>query len=268
MEVLTFTKMQIIEETTRPGERYINPSKETFDSLPETFSHTQDSVYFDIVVEKDDDYIFFIFKYGNTEPWDENLTHIHTGVKKPNQRAKDETELNKQAFFLYHYKNKILYVSNSQRKSLFQSILKDKIQRDFIIKSIYIDEDEFIKTLNECSEISFTHVENIFSHNSKKKQALVDLSGIDSPNEFTIFAKYKRDNTLIKFIKELIMEKREQKIKGLTICGLDENGLNMVYNVDSFTQKIKVLCPKDDNKQFIDVEVKERLLQEIKNERY
>ena len=262
MAEITFSIMQLIEEVKTSGERFITPTESSFNSLEDSFSYSKDKTYYEISIKKSNDYAYFICDFGNPEPRDENLTNIKTGSKTPNQRTSEETELNNQAFFLFHYEKKRMYVSNSQKKGLLESILKEKLNTDYQIKPIFKGKDEFINTLQSCNKISFTHINNLFSNDSDKKQALIDLTGTDAPDEFTISAKYKKEK-IVGFIDNIFQAKQDNKIDSLVICGTDESGFETIYNVDTFQQKIKITATKDDNGKFDADEVCSKLLNEI-----
>ncbi|MDR0307396.1 MAG: hypothetical protein LBI42_11245 [Chitinispirillales bacterium] len=266
MAELQFATMQIIEESENSGVRFVTPTKETFSKLEESFNYTKDGSFYNVTVEKHDDYAFFVFTFGNPAPRDENLTNVNTGDKIINQRTMEQAELNNQAFFLFHYEEQLLYVSSSKKKILFESILKEKIQTDFKIKNIYKNEDEFIDVLKECSSISFTHVNNLFNNDSTKKHALVDLTGTDAPDEFTITARYKKNNEIVDFIKGLFQAKRNFEINTLVIKGIDEKGFETVYNSDTFQKKISIHCAKDSNGKFVHDDIRNNLLRKLENE--
>jgi hypothetical protein len=213
-------------------------------------------------LKKNDDYAFFICYFGNPEPRDENVTNVNTGEKTPNQRTTEETELNNQAFFLFHYAKQRLYVSNSKKKSLLESILKEKLSTDYKIKNLFKDREEFLNTLQSCNEISFTHINNLFSNDSTKKQALKDLTGTDAPDKFTISAKCKKEN-IVDFIKNIFQAKQDSHIDSLVICGTDDSGFETIYNVDTFQQKINISANKDENGKIKIDEVRDNLLKEI-----
>jgi hypothetical protein len=262
MAEITFSIMQLIEESTSSGDRFVFPSKDSFALLEDAVKFNDNQTRFEINIEKADDYTFFVFKFGNPSPRDENLTDINTGNKRENSRTTTEVELNNQAFFCYHFQKNLLYLSNSQKKTAFEKMLKEKLNTDFKLKTLFKDINEFLNTLKECSRINFSHINDLFSSDSTKKQALADLTGTDAPNEFTITAKYSKHN-IENFIRSLSQEKNNNKISSLIINGLDESGFGIVYNTESFQQKIKIAATKDDNGKFKTDEVLNNLLNEI-----
>jgi hypothetical protein len=264
MAEVQFSIMQLIEESESSGDRFVCPTSNSFATLEETinFNDNHNQTLFEITVEKTEGYAFFIFNFGNPMPRDGNLTNIHTGEKRENSRTITEVELNNQAFFLYHYQKNLLYLSNSQKKAAFERMLKEKLNTDFKLKTLFKDIDEFLQTLKECNRINFSHINDLFSSDSAKKQALVDLTGTDAPNEFTITAKYSK-HKIENFIRNLSQEKSNNKISSLVINGFDESGFGIVYNTESFQQKIKIDCTKDENGKFDITTLKENLLKEI-----
>ncbi|MDD2595537.1 MAG: hypothetical protein PHD11_06975 [Bacteroidales bacterium] len=262
MAEVQFSVMQLIEESANSGDRFVFPTQNTFATIENDIKFNDNQTLFEITVEKTEEYTFFVFNFGNPTPRDEKLTNIHTGEKRENSRTITEVELNNQAFFLYHYKKKLLYLSNSQKKTTFERMLKEKLNIDFKLKTLFKNIDDFLHTLKECNRINFSHINDLFSDDSTKKQALVDLTGTDAPNEFTITAKYS-EHKIENFIRNLSQEKSDNKISSLIINGIDENGFGIVYNTESFQQKIKIDCTKDENGKFDITEIKENLLKAI-----
>lgn len=113
--------------------------------------------FYDVHVDVQDDYVWFSLNFGNSIPRDSKVTNINTGKKRNNNRAIDEAELNNQVFYLYRFSTGRLYASS--RKEVFEAILKTKMQKDFTAKSLFVDVDEFMEMVKECSYIQFTSAE-------------------------------------------------------------------------------------------------------------
>ena len=108
MAEITFSIMQLIEESTSSGDRFVCPTKNSFALLEDTVKFNDNQTLFEINIEKKEDYAFFVFNFGNPSPRDENLTDINTGEKRENNRTITEVELNNQAFFLYYFQSNLL----------------------------------------------------------------------------------------------------------------------------------------------------------------
>lgn len=258
-----FYLMQLIEDSLQQGERFVPLDADSFKDIPETFHTLVDNTYYEVSVQKHIDYIWFIFDFGNPSPRDENLTNINTGEKKDNPRKYIETELLKQLFCLYHYSKKILYLSNSKKQGLFKSILKEKLDTDYIVKNFYKTHEEFISLIKSIEEISFTEARNLFNLNSKERHALIDLTGTDAPDNFTITAKYSNTNRIKTFIFHLFEAKSKHSLNDLLIRGTDDRNFSVLFNNDTFSRKLNIQCAKDENGKFDTESVKEALLKVI-----
>ena len=265
-ENIGFALMQLIEEPQQGAERFVNPDADSFKDIPDFFKILVDKAYYEVSVQKQIDYIWFYFKYGKPLPRDKNITNIKTGAKKKNPREEIETELLKQLFCLYHYPKNILYLSDSRKHKFFGSVLKEKIGRDFIVKKIFKTKDEFIELIKTVNEVCFTEARNLFNENSKERQALIDLTGTDAPDDFTITARYSKNN-IKKFLMKLFEAKAKPNsaLKDLIICGTDENNFSVIFNNDTFSQNIIINAAKNEDSVFDPESVKNALLTGIKS---
>jgi len=257
--------MQLTEESQHGIDRFDYPNFDTFKDIPDSFNFRHSNSYYEVSVHKHTDYIWFYFKFGNPIPRDENLTNIDTGEKKENPREDIEAELLKQLFCLYHYSQKKLYLSNANKQNLLKAVVDEKLESNFIIKSIFKTKEEFIALLKTVNEISFTEVRNLFNENSKERQALIDLTGTDAPDDFTIKAKYSK-NKIRNFLNHLFetKSKPDSSLKDLIIRGTDENNFSVIFNNDTFSRKVIIQSEKDENATFNPESIKNELLKGIK----
>lgn len=263
MEKICFNVLQIIEENQKIGDRFIYPTTETFKDIEEEFSILIDGVYYEVVIEKTDSFIWFSFDFGRPNPRDEHLTDIITGEKRENEREITEAELIQQFFCLYNYSTELFYISNIKKKNIIRNILKEKIKQTFSFSNILKTKEEFISILKEVNKITFTETRHLFSHDSKRRNALKDLTGIDAPKEFTIEANYEKSNQLNSFLTNLFEGKNRHELKDLIICGNDENDFEIVFNNDTFSKKIEIKNAKNENGKYIPNDIKENLLKEL-----
>ncbi|AJI72440.1 hypothetical protein AQ14_227 [Francisella tularensis subsp. novicida D9876] len=263
---LSFNILQIIEETKDIGDRYINPTLNSFKGLEEEFNHydPNSKTYYQVTFEESEDYVWFYLNFGKPNPRDDYLTNVENGTKRSNDRHIKEAELTMQCFCFYDLNSELFYISNSKKKSILISILGEKLNRNFIFKEIKKTKEEFIEILSRVSEISFTEVKDLFNNDSKKRQALIDLTGVDAPEKFTISANYHKNSQIIEFIKNLFSEKQKHSLSDLVIKGIDENDFAVVFNNETFNRSVEVLCDKDENGKFLEEEAKKALLKEIR----
>lgn len=196
-------------------------------------------------------------------PKDENLTNIITGDKSPNKREDDEVELTSQLFILYHYENKVLYISNIRKMKFINDVLSQKLNKKFLVKKYFKTREEFIQSIKTITEITFTDVANLFNDN-QERNALIDLTGTGAPEKFKITAKYPKNiaGKLIGFINKKF-EKVGTNYSSLIIKGTDESDFDFVYNQESFVKKIEISCNRNNLGKFMADEVKKELLNKI-----
>jgi chaperonin cofactor prefoldin len=262
MANLSFSILQIIQENKKKGERYISPTVDTFKDIDTNFNILIDDTYYEVFIEKKDNYIWFELDFNKPNPRDEHLTNIKTGEKRENDREKEETELIHQFFCLYNFKNNLFYISNSRKQNVIKTILNQKTTYNFLFNTIKKTKEEFIELLDEVTEITFTEAGHLFNQDSKKRQALQDLTGTDSPTNFTINATYDKPK-IIPFIKSLFREKENNLFKDLIIKGQDTNKFEVIFNNDTFSRKVEIIASKDENGKFIPDSVKKNLLEVV-----
>jgi len=263
MDKLSFNILQIVEESQVSGDRFIYPNKETFKDIEEDFHRLIEGTYYEVIADDNEDFIWFSFKFGKPNPRDNHVTHVKTGEKRTNQRDTEETELLYQFFCLYNYNTNYLYISNTNKKNILKKIIHEKTDKKYTFKSIKKTADEFMSILNKVDKITFTETKNLFSQDTKRRQALVDLTGTDAPDAFTIEAEYGEQSTIKKFINRLLTEQTNHTLKDLIICGSDEDDFDVIFNNDTFTRKVDIECKKDESGKYSADEVRESLICEL-----
>lgn len=250
MDTVSFNLMQIIFEPNNKGERFVSPNVKIFETLQPTGSYTSNNLYYEVssFIDENKTYLWMVFNFGKTYPRDEQVTNIKTEIKRNNDRKEDEVELLNQ-FFVYYAGSNTIYISDSRKKSMLIDYFKRILNIDVIIKHFYKTKEEIIESLQHINAIEFTHANDLFSDESKQKQALIDLTGCDAPVRFRIIANYN-SKQLTPFIKHLMNAKTNQQIQDLVICGRNEEDFSFIYNNDSFCRKIDCTCNKNENGKF------------------
>lgn len=132
MAKIKFSKFQLLKDVDDRGERILPPKKDDFNGLEDLEKYVEEKNYYDIKIIREEDYVWFVFDYGNPEPRDPILIDINTGEKTENQRTLFQTELLQQFFALYFYSTGELYLSNSQKKNFFICFLKTNYRLIFL----------------------------------------------------------------------------------------------------------------------------------------
>ncbi|MCB6840243.1 hypothetical protein [Weissella viridescens] len=245
-----FSKFQLMCINGDKGPVYIEPRSEMFSELDDFFYFEKEpNTLYTANVRNNKNYLFIDFRYGRSEPRAEKVIDLQNKQERVNPRHRSEAELRQQLFVYYDFQLKVLYISNQNRKNLILEILEDKLKYKFIIKTIYSDMDTFIKKINSVKEIQFTSTDDIFSQDSKKREALVSLTGVNAPTRVTLKTDYKKNvlQQLKMFLDDLVRESDEYKLEGLVVKGKDDGGFEQTFNADSLVSKIKINVKKDEN---------------------
>jgi hypothetical protein len=269
MDSINFSNFQVIHESKNEPLVFNPITPDTFKDFDTKFKFVSDTTYYDGFCEKNEEYISIYLEYGRTNPRRDEVVDIVTGESEKNLRLETQMELLKQSFFLYYYRKNTLFLSNSKHQSLYQSILKDKLQIDLIIKHIFVDIEQFIEQLRTVNRIAFTSFNDLFTEDGDMARALTDLTGTNTPTVFSIETHYDRPRMdgIKAFIRKLKLHNDNQKVGKLVISGLNDQGLSTYYNLDTFTEKIEVKSNKTNEGIFDHKEIFQQLLKEINDER-
>lgn len=263
MAIITFSIWRLIKENKNSGLRWEYPNKEDF---PEELDKDLDSPkgMEHVLVRKEGDGVFFAIESGSAEPRDDFVIDINSKEKRENPRKETEIELLKQLFVYYDFKTNLLYLSDIRFRKHFEDIIHKIIGNNYILKGIYKEKAAFLEIIKTVEEIKFVTQNDLFSADSKKKTALVDLTGVTDDIDLTLDIKTNSHRFRpLKFLKELMEEEDKYALSGLLIRGKDDKGLECVYNQENFIRKINISAEKISGK--FDVEdVRKNIQREIK----
>ena len=100
-------------------------------------------------IDKRNDFLLISIAEGHFLPLSENVYDRLLNREVPNKRNENEAEWLSQTFAVYDFRNKIFYLSNSNKKAdikaLFGIILKGREKTPVEILNIYKNVDDFIK---------------------------------------------------------------------------------------------------------------------------
>lgn len=260
---MTFYKARIILTSTTKPEKLNNATKDDFECISkEIFTHKNNN-YYKVYTENTDEYFWLVLEYNNPSPRRDTILDTETKQEKKNARSPTEVELIKQGFFLYHYEKQILYIKNYDDKKILLDILKENNKNNkYRIDSFYQDSEHFVKTLDSIQEIRFADANGLFGGGLRKT---LNIDQDSQPDDFVLSLKYKDKSkkSILSFIKNLFDSNNNLRIKDLLIKGKDENNFGVIFNQNTFFQKITIK-PLKTNENIWDKEsVKEKLLEAI-----
>jgi len=239
---ITFSAFQFIIGETKP-------ILDFFTELNEEPYKTKDNTY-KITIEKIDKRFMWIYaRYGGSLPYSEDVVDTKTDEIIDNPRKINHVELNKQLFCLYDSKEYNLYLSNSNKKSFLEFYFKETLKKDVSIKRFFKNPKEFVEQINTIEKISFTSKQNVFTVNSGLFDDVEDIFGLGKPENFKVDINYEGKNKTAKF-KELftnmLSKNDNREIHSLVCIGKDDNNIESIFDIGSFTQTQEVIEKKDD----------------------
>lgn len=261
---MEFYKARIILTSTTKPEKLNHATKDDFEHISkEIFIHKKNN-YYKGYIENTDEYFWLAIEYNSPSPRRDTILDTQTKQEKKNTRSLTEVELIQQGFFLYHYEKQILYIKNYDDKKILLDILQESNKNNkYEIDSFYQDSEHFIKTLDSIQEIRFADANGLFGG------GLIKTLNIDQdsrPDDFVLSLKYKDKSKkkILSFIENLFVSKDNLHIKDLLIKGKDKNNFGVIFNQNTFFQKITINEPLKTNESIWDKEnVKEKLLEAI-----
>lgn len=248
--------------------KFINQSDNKL-SFNETVYNLSDGVnkflMLEISYKENDRFILIAIKDGLSKPRPDTVHNILTLDERPNPREDFEVEA-KISYALIDTKSSLLWISNYKKKSTLLDFLKNQQNCiDIELKNIY-NEKEFVDTLNSISGISISAEPSIFIEHELSANLINDPLGYNAEIA-TLNFKYKHAHLLDKLrdnIRSLIDKK--DSFKRIVITGRDKNDIGMTFNTNIFSRRIEFRSTVDDNGMFIQDEMFNNLISQIKNE--
>ena len=214
---------------------------------------------------KDEKYFLLYDNFGSPNPRPDKVYDTDLKYKVLNPRTETQVELNRQFFCLYNMETKILYLNNIKSISFIQKYLSEITSQEVIIKRIFKNIDEFVKTLSRIEKIKFVAHRDIFTSNIQSFKDIKNIFGIDEPESFTLEANYKiSTNEKIKRIIEKFHNEQVQAPNScLTCIGRDDNGIEQIFTENAFSKSFEIVVPENSEHLLNPNDVFEELIRKI-----
>jgi hypothetical protein len=256
---LTFSAFQIIVNNQKP-------SLAEFSEVSEEQYNTKDNTY-KINIEKLNERFLWIYAiYGGSLPYSEEVVDTKTDQIIDNPRKINHIELNHQLFCIYDSDEYYFYISNSKKKTFLEEYFKQKLSKDFIIKRFFKNPQEFMDEINTIDRISFTSKNNIFTTNSGLFDDVTDIFGLGQPENFKIDINYEGKNKTQKFteiFKSFLTKNNNREIQSLVCIGKDDNEVESIFDISSFTKTRTLNLKKDEAGMFDPSIVKQNFINQL-----
>jgi len=242
MNNLVFSAFQLIIDEHAPNiGKFVEYKEEQYDTKDNTYRVTTQKI--------DDKYYWIYMEYGGELPYGEKVYDKMTSKILNNPRTKNQAELNKQLFCLYDFRLDTFYISDGRKKGFLEEYLKHKLSQDIVIKRFFKSPQEFIDYVQTIESISFTSKNNLFSINNDMFGDPKDIFGLGQPENFKMDISYNGRRITEKFktsFFNLLSKKDMSEIQSLVCIGKDDNKMEAVFDISSFTQTIPLSLKKDE----------------------
>ncbi len=259
MSNLIFSAYQLIVDEN-------NPSIIDFQEYVEEQYNTKDNI-FKITTQKVDNKYYWLYAvFGAPLPYSEEVYDKEKSEIVSNPRTQNQAELNKQLFCLYDFKYNTFYISNSKKKTFLEEYFKYKLEKDIVIKRFFKSKEDFVNHIKTIDSISFTSIDNLFSINNDFFGEPKDIFGLGQPENFKMEINYnnrKITNVFKDKFLNLLDKKDKSEIHSLVCIGKDENKIEAIFDIESFTQTIPLNLKKDEFGQYDENVVQSNLLNEL-----
>lgn len=263
MDIITFTSFQVVVD----GEF---PTIEDFDILCSKAlkKYDREGVHYKIEnkLDNNNDFYWMYAIYGNPLPYSDQVYDTLSQVTKENPRKQSDAELRNQFFGLYDFRSKLLYLSNSQKKGFFEIYCKTYIGKEVTIKRVYKSAEEFLSIAKKISDIRLVSLRSIFTSKSGLFDEVDNLFGLGEPEQFKVdvsFGKVDKTSLFEQVLKKWRDKFHDCQIEQLVCVGYDERDIEVVFNTESFMNKIEVKQNKNAMGMFEQLEVRDALLAQV-----
>ena len=216
-----------------------------------------------------DDYFWLYARYGETLPRSDTVLNTESQKEESNPRNVNQAELNKQLFFLYCIKSSTLYLWNINKRSWVEKYLQARLNQKVVIKNFITDLDEFNRRIKIIKKIKFVAKSNLFTSAGSVMEILPnpeDLFGLGVPEKLLIqadFGNAKLTPSFIERLGKMVNWKDKCEADSLLCVGLDDKNFEMVFNAESFIQKINVDVKKGKQELYDPIVVQQALIEKL-----
>lgn len=222
---------------------------QTFNAIPESYTDTveigeQNEVVVVKIIKKEilrNRYIAITITRGDKYPFPTEVMGPDL-QKRENPRPSDLIELDDQLFILIDTQKQRIYISNQKKKTEMRTWLKDKLDREVVIKSI-ISEQEFVNRIETIKSISFSVVPNLFNSPGQdilSSNLVGDIFGFGA--EKAKIELYYNNSRISDAIKAKIntMLQRENEFSDITVIGRSDEDMESIFNLEGVTNKVQI----------------------------
>lgn len=266
---LFFSALHLIVGEMSPTQELLNP---IFEQKEDHFTSNNTHYLINMSII-DKEYFWIYAEFGQTHPYSETLYNVESHEKEPNSRTLNHIEPNKQLFGLFCLSDKVLYLSSTQKIGLVEEYLASKLKQSVIIKPLIKSAEEFINKLKVVNTIQLIAKRSLFNNHSESEILRIfssqqDLFGLGMPADFKLEANFKhatKTEAFIAYFRKMIGWRNDAEVESLVCIGRDDKNFEMIFNIDTFLEKIDIQEKKDKFGRYNSTNVQRTIIAKIKN---
>lgn len=244
----------------------INTFKKIISSGASTFQPEGSNFLFEINHEIIDNRFYWLScDYDNAKKFKDYVINTSTGEKEDNPRNVNQVETRQQVFVCFDCSDNRLYLSDKSRKSFVSKYFADALQKEVQIKTIISSADSFYNQISTLHQLRFTQVDNLFSRGTTIFNDVPNFYGLDLPNKMKIAFTYDGHAVTegFKGFVDYVLNNRDS-FKDVILIGHDDTGLEKVFDLSNVYSKISFKINKDEFDRYSSVEVRSKLLDQLR----
>lgn len=261
LDTITFTTFQLIIGG-------VTPSIETLTQLvtcaQNEYAKHGEHYRINHKVDNTKSYYWFYAEYGKPLPLPDSLYDVDKHVTTKNLRQQNQAELRSQLFAIYNMRSNLLYLSNSKKCGFLEEYFKTYLKTDITIKKIYTSAEDFLKIVQLIDSIKLISFNNdLFTQNTGLFDDSRNIFGLGNPEQLSIELKFLRAAKTPSFVERFLNWKEriaKCELDNLICVGFNDKNMEVIFNTDSFSNKIEVKAQKNNNGMYLDHFVEESLV--------
>ena len=211
--------------------------------------------------------MWIYLKSGNSLPYDDTVIDVETHEKITNPRQITQVELRHQYFALYDYVKQALYLSTLKSIGILTNFFSKVIgEENVTIKKLLKNFNDVLKSFKSIKSIRLVATNGLFTQTNSLFQGVTDAFGLGIPGQYKIdvdFGYASLTEHATRKLREINQKCLAGEIDTFICVGRDDTGLDGVFNMDTFTNSIKIKVAHDEKGMFQDLEVKQELIKQL-----
>lgn len=161
----------------------------------------------------------------------------------------------------------MLFLSNSKKSGFIEEYLRIYLEKEISIKKIYTSAEDFLQILHLIDNVRLiSYNSDLFSQSTGLFDESSNIFGLGNPDQLSLELKFHKASKTASFIDKFLNWKNriaKCELDNLICVGRDDKNMEIIFNTDSFANRIDVKAEQNNNGMFNDQYVEEALANKI-----